>query len=94
MNWRSFFQCRVAGDFWQDILYALRAMRKNPTFAAAAALTLSLGIGGNTAIFTMIRSVLLRPLDYPDPDRLVYFRWTARGGMRATVPLPCCNSRR
>src|SRR5258708_685497 len=58
---------------WQDIVYAVRAMLKNPVFAVTAALTLALGIGGNTAIFTVIRVVLLRPLDYHDPDRLVYF---------------------
>src|SRR5580658_7066423 len=59
--------------FWQDILHAIRAMRNNPTFAVTAVLTLALGIGGNTAIFTVIRSVLLSPLDYRDPDRLAYF---------------------
>jgi putative ABC transport system permease protein len=54
-----------------DVLYALRTMRKNPTFAASAILTLALGIGGNTAIFTVIRTVLLKPLGYRDPGRLV-----------------------
>src|SRR6202011_4680076 len=58
---------------WQDIVYALRTMRNNPAFAATAALTLALGIGGNTAIFTVIRAFLLKPLEYRDPDRLVYF---------------------
>ena len=56
---------------WQDMLYAVRTMRKNPVFAMTAALTLALGIGGNTALFTVIRAVLLKPLDYRDPDRLV-----------------------
>src|ERR1700720_3059614 len=58
---------------WHDILYSLRGMAKNPAFAITAVLILALGIGGNTAIFTVIRAVLLRPLDYRDPDRLVYF---------------------
>src|SRR5713101_7142313 len=57
---------------WRDTLYALRTMRKNPVFAATAILTLALGIGANTAIFTVIHAVLLKPLEYRDPDRLVY----------------------
>ena len=56
---------------WRDLQYALRTMRKNPAFALTAVLTLSLGIGGSTAMFTIIHSVLLKPLEYQDPDRLV-----------------------
>ena len=56
---------------WRDMLYALRTMRKSRAFSATAVLTLALGIGGNTAMFTVIRSVLLKPLAYHDPDRLV-----------------------
>jgi hypothetical protein len=57
----------------QDVVYSLRTMGRSPAFAVTAMLILALGIGGNTAIFTMIRAVLLRPLDYGNPDRLVYF---------------------
>jgi putative ABC transport system permease protein len=56
---------------WRDTLFALRTMRKQPAFAATAVLTLALAIGGNTAMFTVIRAVLLKPLQYHDPDRLV-----------------------
>jgi hypothetical protein len=62
---------RVLETIWQDTLYAARAMRKNPVFAATAVFILALGIGGNTAMFTVIRAVLLKPLDYRDPDKLV-----------------------
>ncbi len=60
-------------DIWQDVAYSLRNMARNPAFAVTAMLILALGIGGNTAIFTVVRAVLLRPLDYREPDRLVYF---------------------
>ncbi len=56
---------------WQDTLYALRTMRRRPAFSATAVLTLALAIGGNTAMFAVIRAVLLKPLQYRDPDRLV-----------------------
>jgi putative ABC transport system permease protein len=54
-----------------DLMYAMRTIRKNPLFGATAVLTLALAIGGNTAMFTIIRAVLLKPLEYRDPDRLV-----------------------
>ncbi len=56
---------------WQDVRYALRGMRKDFAFALTVVLILALGIGANTAIFTVIRAVLLKPLAYRDPDRLV-----------------------
>ena len=80
----------------QDIRYALRSLRKQPIFTLVALLTLTLGIGANTAIFSLIYQILLRPLPYPDADRLV-FVWNTyplMGLPQASVSIPDYLDRR
>src|SRR5581483_4610373 len=63
----------------RNLRHGLRALRRNPVFTVVALLTLAIGIGANTAVFTVVNSVLLNPLRYPNPEQLVALRQVAPG---------------
>lgn len=76
----------LASDALQDLRYSARILRRTPSFALAAIATLALAIGATTALFSVVRGVLVRPLPYPDPDRLVYvFEVSPQGETRNVV---------
>jgi predicted permease len=74
---------------FRDLVFAARTLRRSPVFTLAAALTIALGIGASTAIFTVANSVLLRPLPYKDPDRLVVMYMDLR--VRNSLGMPLSN---
>jgi len=78
-GWESFVE-----TLWQDLRFAVRMLRKSPGFTVIAALTLAFGIGANTAVFSVVESVLLRPLPFQDSQRL-FAIWTLQKGRQAKI---------
>ncbi|HXK39338.1 MAG TPA: ADOP family duplicated permease, partial [Candidatus Paceibacterota bacterium] len=72
---------------WQDLRFSLRRLAANPGFTAVAVLTLALGIGANTAIFSLINGALIRSLPYPDADRIAHISWLSPSGGNSAISI-------
>src|SRR5215831_9395118 len=71
-------QLRLEDEMFQDLRFGLRILLKHPGFASIAVLTLALAIGANTAIFSVVNALVVRPLPYPDPERLIWIEEVSR----------------
>ena len=76
------------GDLWNNVKHALHLFIKSPGFTIAAVSALALGIGANTAIFTVVNAVLLKPLTYPDADRIVQIKLAGPNGTDSAASIP------
>jgi putative ABC transport system permease protein len=82
---RDMRRVRLIEDLWQDSRFSLRSLLKRPGFTAIALLALALGIGANTAIFSLVNAVILQPLPYRDPDRLISVYGTRNRSTQGSV---------
>jgi putative ABC transport system permease protein len=78
-------------DIWRDLRFVLRSLAKTPGFAATAIIVLAVGIGANTAIFSVVNTILLRPLSYPEPESLVQLMNLDPQGRDAAASVPKLN---
>ncbi len=83
---RDVWGWRLLEDLYEDARFGLRKLHKSPGFNAVAILTLALGIGANTAVFTVVNGVLLQPMPFPEPDRLFLVSFSPQGGPFETGP--------
>src|SRR5262245_41136090 len=90
-NVRDAWGLRLWHDFTRDVRYAFSTMRRRPAFAFLTVLTLAVGIGATTAVFTILDRAVLRPLPYRDPERLVYLTESRANQDFATMELSYPN---